>query len=104
MAVLSVALVISSALRKPGADGDRVDWAKAGRALTTWLALAASVAAIKLIGFVTSFALLTFFVAAVMYRRPVRLAVTVAVASAAGFYVLFPLALGVPLPAGVLGF
>ena len=46
----------------------------------------------------TLFAALTFFVVAVMYRRPVRVAAVVAVALAAGFYVLFPLLLGVNLP------
>ena len=58
----------------------------------------------KPLGFVVSFALLTFFIAAVMYRRPVRIAATIAVASAAGFYLVFPLALGVSLPVGMLGF
>jgi len=69
-----------------------------------WFALAVSVAALKRLGFVASFAALTFFIAAVMYRRPLALAAAVAAASAAAFYVLFPLALGVPLPAGVFGF
>ena len=69
-----------------------------------WFALAVSVAALKPLGFVASFAALTFFIAAVMYRRPLALAAALAAASAAAFYVLFPLALGVPLPAGVFGF
>ena len=103
MAALSLALVVSSVLREPGAE-DRIDWAKARRALAAWLALAASVAALELLGFVTAFAALTFFLVAVMYRRPLAVAATVALASAAGFYGLFALALGVRLPAGVLGF
>jgi len=94
MAVLSAVLVVSSVLRKP----ETVDWRGAGRAFAIWLALALSVAALKLVGFVIAFAVLTFFVVAVMYRRPVRVAAIVAVALAAGFYVLFPLVLGVNLP------
>jgi putative tricarboxylic transport membrane protein len=95
MAVLSAALVASSVLRS---EPKSVDWRGAGRAFAIWLALAVSVAAFKLVGFVIGFAALTFFVVAVMYRRPLHVAVAVAVALAAGFYVLFPLLLGVSLP------
>jgi putative tricarboxylic transport membrane protein len=101
MLALSASLVASN-LRRAGAA--RVDWRRVGRALSAWLALAASIAATKLLGFVVSFALLTFFVVAVMYRRPAKVAAAVAVACAAAFYLLFPVALGVSLPVGVLGF
>jgi putative tricarboxylic transport membrane protein len=103
MAALSLGLVVSSVVRQPGAD-ERIDWGKASRALAAWLALALSVAALKLLGFLVAFAALVFFLVAVMYREPLRVAATMALASAAAFYVLFALALGVPLPAGVLGF
>jgi putative tricarboxylic transport membrane protein len=95
MAVLSAALVASSVLR---GEPERVDWRGAGRAFAIWLALALSVAALKVVGFVIGFAALSFFVVAVMYRRPLRVAAGVAVGLAAGFYVLFPLLLGVNLP------
>ena len=85
------------------ADG-AVNWRETGRALATWLALVASVAVLKPLGFAVSFAALTFFVVAVMYRRSPAIAATVAVTSAAGFYLLFTYALGVSLPVGVLGF
>jgi putative tricarboxylic transport membrane protein len=100
---LSLALVWG-ALRSRDAGRGSVDWRKAGRALAVWLALAASVAAFKLLGFAVSFALLTFFIVTVMYRRPARVAATVAVLSAAGFHLLFSVALDIPLPAGVFGF
>jgi len=103
MAGLSLALVVSSVLREPGAE-DRIDWAKARPALAAWVALAASVAALELLGFLIGFAALAFFLVAVMYRRTLAVAATVALASAAAFYGLFGLALGVRLPAGVLGF
>jgi putative tricarboxylic transport membrane protein len=79
-------------------------WRRVGRALLVWLAFAVSVALFKPLGFVLSFALLVFFVVAVMYRRRLVVAAAVAVASAAGFYLVFPLALGVALPAGPWGF
>jgi putative tricarboxylic transport membrane protein len=103
MAALSLGLVVSSVLRQPGAE-ERIDWAKARRAFAAWLALALSVAALELLGFLVAFAGLVFFLVAVMYREPLRVAATMALASAAAFYVLFALALGVPLPTGVLGF
>jgi putative tricarboxylic transport membrane protein len=102
MVVLSGALVISGATRAQGAGGS--DWRRIGRALGVWAALAASVAAFKLLGFVVSFALLTLFIVAVMFRRRLAVAAAVAASMAAGFYVLFPLALGVQLPVGVFGF
>jgi putative tricarboxylic transport membrane protein len=95
MAGLSAALVISSVLR---GEGERVDWRGAGRAFALWLALAVSVAAFKLVGFVVGFAALSFFVVAVMYRRRLPVAAAVAVALAGGFYLLFPVLLGVNLP------
>jgi putative tricarboxylic transport membrane protein len=95
MAALSLCLVLSSALR---GEPETVDWHGAGRAFAVWLALAVSVAALELVGFLASFAALAFFVVAVMYRRPLKAAAAVALASAAAFYVVFELALGVPLP------
>lgn len=95
MAALSAALVISSVLR---GEGEGVDWRGAGRAFALWLALAVSVAAFKLVGFVVGFAALSFFVVAGMCGRRLPVAAAVAAALAAGFYVLFPLLLGVNLP------
>jgi hypothetical protein len=95
MAALSLALVLASFWNK---DSERIDWSGASRALSTWLAIAAAVAALKLVGFLISFAALTFFIVAVMYRRPLKNAAIVAVVSAAVFYLVFPVALGVRLP------
>jgi putative tricarboxylic transport membrane protein len=102
MVVLSAVLVLSSLKRS--AAGARLPWGRMRRALFAWLAFALSVALFKPLGFALSFALLCFFIVAVMYRRPLKVAALVAVASAAGFYAVFPLALGVSLPVGVLGF
>jgi putative tricarboxylic transport membrane protein len=94
MAALSLGLVFSSVKKQDAA----IDWRGAGRAFATWGALAISVALLKVAGFVVCFAALTFFIVGVMYRRPLRVAATVAIASTAGFYVVFALALGVRLP------
>jgi putative tricarboxylic transport membrane protein len=93
MSALSLLLVISSLKTQA-----RIDWSDAPRALATWTAFAAMCAAFKLIGFLPAFALLTFFIVAVMYRRPLKVAAAVSVALSAGFYLVFPLALGVKLP------
>ena len=98
------ALLIVSHLRRRSARGNAIDWSKLGRAFSTWFALAMSVVLFKPLGFVVGFALLTYFIVAVMYRQPLKTAALVAVASAGGFYLVFDRALGVPLPVGFLGF
>ena len=100
---LSVFLIVSH-LRRGPERGNPTDWTRLGRALSTWFSLAVSVALFKPLGFVISFALLTYFIVAVMYRRPLKTAALVAVATAAGFYLVFDRALSVPLPVGILGF
>ena len=100
---LSVLLIVPH-LRRGSDRGNAIDWARLGRALSTWVSLAVSVALFKPLGFVISFALLTYFIVAVMYRRPLATAALVAVASAAAFYLVFDRALSVPLPVGILGF
>jgi putative tricarboxylic transport membrane protein len=95
MSALSLLLMISSLREK---TTERVDWSGAGRAFATWGALAVAVALLKVAGFVVCFAALTFFIVALMYRRPLWVAAIVGVAAAAAFYVVFPLALGVKLP------
>jgi putative tricarboxylic transport membrane protein len=94
MAALSLFLMVSSLKEK---DQESINWSGAGRAFSTWGALAAAVAALKLVGFLVSFAALTFFIVTVMYRRP-WVAAAVAIVGAAAFYAVFPLALGVKLP------
>src|SRR5436853_298418 len=99
---LSVLLVVSH-LKRGSARGDATDWSKLGRALSTWFALAVSVALFKPLGFVISFALLTYFIVAALYRRPLASAALAAAASAGGVYVLCDRPLGVPRPGGGLG-
>jgi putative tricarboxylic transport membrane protein len=109
MVALSLVLVVSSFMRAEAVDpasptfgavstASSVDWSGAGRALAAWGAFALAAAALKWLGFFVCFAALTFFVVAVMYRRPLKVAAVVAVLLGAGFYLVFALALGVKLP------
>ena len=107
MVVLSAALVfvgVRARRARAAAASALFPWARIGRALLVWLAFAVSVALSEVLGFTISFGLLCFFIVAVMYRRPLKVAAAVAVASALGFYTVFPLALGVSLPTGWVGF
>lgn len=103
MVALSLALV-AGALRARVASRPPVDWREVGRALATWAAFSGCVGLLKVLGFVLSFALLTLFVVGVMYRRPPAVALAAAVGLPGGFYLLFPFALNVGLPTGLLGF
>ena len=92
-----IAMLLLSLVLMTKGEG-RASWKGAGRAFATWGAFAVSVALLKLLGFLVSFAALTFFLVAVMYRRPLKVAALVAIGLAAGFWIVFPLALGVALP------
>ena len=99
MVALSLWLVFSSITKE---NPDRIDWDGAGRAFGTWLALVVAVAALKVAGFFVCFAVLTFFIIAVMYRRPWKVAAIAAGAATAGFYLVFQVALDVKLPPWML--
>src|SRR5262249_7967812 len=98
------ALLVGSQLRRAPGGGKPVDWRRIGRALCVWLPPPVAVALVTLVGFVVSCALLPYFIVAVMYRPPATTAAVAALATGAGFYLVFDLALGVALPAGTLGF
>lgn len=100
--VLSVALIAMTIAKQPRAETP--DWQGVGRALATWAAFAVSAVLMAWLGFLIAFALLTFFMIAVVFRQPPATAAAVAVCASAGFYVVFPLALSVSLPTGVFGF
>jgi hypothetical protein len=56
------------------------------------------------LGFLISFALLTFAIVALVFRRSPAAAGLTAVAASLAFYVTFPVILSVPLPTGYFGF
>ena len=103
MIVLSLLLVAGAVMRRPPAGAPpAIRWLDLGRALACWLAFVACIALMKVVGFAIGFALLTWFIIAVMARRPQWVAVTVAVVGAVAFQVLFEIALDVALPKGML--
>jgi putative tricarboxylic transport membrane protein len=102
MIVLALALVVNG-LRKVSGGGP-VNWHEVGNALLTWVAFTLCIALLKVLGFLLAFGLLVMFIVAVMYRRPLRIALAVAAGNMVGFYLVFPLGLGVELPVGMLGF
>jgi putative tricarboxylic transport membrane protein len=99
---LSLALIAITLAKQPKAETP--DWQGVGRALVTWAAFAGSALLMAWLGFLISFAILTFFMIAVVFRQSPVTAAVVAVAASAGFYVVFPLALSVSLPTGLFGF
>jgi putative tricarboxylic transport membrane protein len=100
---LSLILVIGAFSRRAHEAGGKTNWREIGRALVVWSALALSIALLKVLGFLVSFALLTLFVVSFMYGRPILHGVAAGVASSLVFYLIFPFALNVALPVGVLG-
>lgn len=100
MVVLSLALVAGAVLH--GGAAPVVRWSELRRALTCWLAFTACVAAMKWLGFVLGFGLLTWFVVAVMFHQPQRRALPLAAGAALGFQALFVWGLDLSLPAGTL--
>jgi putative tricarboxylic transport membrane protein len=104
IAMLALAvLLVTTSVRGPGSPADG-GGSGIGRALVAWVALAVCAGLTPLLGFLVTFGLLTLFVVAVMYHRPLLPALAIAVGCAAVFYLLFPVALNVALPKGVLGF
>jgi hypothetical protein len=70
--------------------------------MTCWAAFSVCVGIIKFVGFMLAFGLLIWFIIAVMFGRPQRIALSFAVGGAVGFYALFTLALELQLPVGTL--
>jgi putative tricarboxylic transport membrane protein len=100
---LALALIISTAL-KPRPQEARKDLGGMKRALITWLAFAACIATMGILGFRLSFALFTFFLVAFVFQRTLLAAGLTAVGATAAFYVVFPVLLSVQLPIGWFGF
>jgi putative tricarboxylic transport membrane protein len=101
MVVLSL-LLAAGAILKARPPKQAFQWHDLGRALLCWAAFVGCIASMPLLGFPISFALLTWFIIAVMARQPQPIALGVAIGAAAAFYVLFTLALDLSLPKGML--
>ena len=101
MVVLSLALVLGAVRRPAAAAAEPFEWSELGRALACWLAFVASIALMRVTGFAIAFALLAWFIVAVMARRPQRVAIPVAIGGAVVFQLVFAWALEVELPKGL---
>jgi putative tricarboxylic transport membrane protein len=103
---LSLLMIVRTVRQPPGTQEEKEKPDRAGtiRALGTWAAFAGSIALMETLGFVLAFALLTFFMVVVIFGRPVVVGAVTAVGCALAFYVVFPVLLGLTLPAGPLGF
>ena len=103
MIVLSLILVARTVFAG-GASGPpkAIEWHELSRALACWLAFVACVALMPYLGFSVSFALLTWFMIAVLARQRQRVALPLALGGAAVFYLLFAVALDLSLPKGLL--
>lgn len=75
-----------------------------GRALGGWVGLMVAIALLPWVGFGLSFAFLTTLLILVLEGRSPLTALGTAVSLSLGFYLIFALALGVPLPSGPWGF
>ena len=103
MVVLSLLLTAGTVLKHDLKGKTKViRWAELRRAMTCWAALAVCVAIIKFVGFIIAFGLLTWFIIAIMFKRPQKEALAYAIGGAVGFYALFSWALELQLPVGTL--
>ena len=70
-------------------------------ALATWLALAASIPAMMVLGFLGGFSLFSLFMVKLIFKKPLLTSVIAAVAITGGLYLLFQVLLDIDLPAGL---
>lgn len=105
LVVLSLGLIVAALVKERKDEaGAPVQWNEVGRALAAWVAFAVAAALLHALGFLLSFALLTAFIVRVMYGRPLKIGIVAGVLGSAVFYIVFPVALEVSLPVGMLGF
>ena len=106
MAILAVILLVS-ATREPAMAGGPSPF-PTGRPviaiLETVVALAAFILLLEPLGFLLATALLTAFLLKVVEREGWATTLVVAVANAAGLYIVFKILLGVSLPKNLFGF
>jgi putative tricarboxylic transport membrane protein len=102
MVVCSLLLVAGAVLKHDESlRTRRINWKEMSRALICWAAFAVSIALLNVVGFIVAFALLTWFIVAIMFRRPQRVALAVAIGGAIGFYLVFSVGLDIQLPSGM---
>ncbi|WP_210496678.1 tripartite tricarboxylate transporter TctB family protein [Microvirga antarctica] len=102
--LLSIALIVGK-LRQPS-TGERqpIDWRSIARVMLTWGAFCLTVVLLEPLGFAIGFTLLTIVLIRFVFEKSWRAAVVTGVLSSLAFELIFPFALGVQLPVGLVGF
>ncbi len=100
---LSACLIVVGFRRSPAIKAEAAA-GEPSRALLAWLGLVATAAAMEVIGFISSFALLSFFLVYMIERRSLWSAIAVVAAITLSFFLLFRVILPVPLPVSPWGF
>jgi len=104
--VLFASVLMFSSFRTSvsGPDSEPKSWPLLLRPFAGWVAVMIAIALLGKIGFALSFVILTVFLVVALDRRPLSLAVVVAVGLAVAFHLIFVVALDVSLPKTVWGF
>lgn len=100
MIVLSLYLVLKSALRPDPQARTTIDWHATGRALATWAMFAGSIVVMEPLGFVVAFGLLAAGVVWLIMGKSLLVATATSVCMSTSFWVVFSFALGINLPEG----
>lgn len=101
MIALSLALIVQAARKAPEAH-HKITTVGIRRAIMVWGAFAISLALMGLLGFCISFTIFTMSISYVL-GRPLLAGFLTGAISAAAFYILFWILLGVQLPLGYFG-
>ncbi len=101
MLFFSLLMVAGAVLKRDPAAKRAINWGELRRALTCWAALVSCVVLLKVLGFFIAFSLLGWFMIAIMFRQPQRIALSVSIGGALGFYLLFSWGLDLSLPSGM---
>jgi hypothetical protein len=104
MCGFSVALVYQALWGRKVAPDPAAEPATRGgtlAALATWLALAASIPLMWVLGFVVGFGLVIFFIVRVIFGRTLLASAITATAIVLALYTMFPVLLSSPLPTGM---
>ena len=104
LTALALCLVISAVRSRDQLAKAKTTGPGSGRAMLAAGGLFGMVAALDTLGFVTSFALLSFFMVYIVEKRSLGGAIAVSAAITFGFFLIFRLIIPLPLPVNAWGF